>query len=240
MMAVLTRPLPRPARAIGAGLMNFLLGAGWMLAITWSRPSATGAILTCVVGVASLLFWAFGVEHVFARLGITSSWRVIALQLASCLLVCLPVVLAVMFRLKVTWQHPALDALNILFFNALTRTAGHTMRRERAEAKARGPGLHCPPGFKLREALRFVFSRRTMEYVFDPALADMQAEWVEAMLADRPGHATWICLRGYWHLMKHLLAQLPAGSWSLTCSPVKTHRRPSRRNGSSEALQAAD
>jgi hypothetical protein len=40
--------------------------------------------------------------------------------------------------------------------------------------------------------------------------------------------------------VKELCRRRVAGSWSLTCSPVKPHRRPSRRNGSSEALQVAD
>ena len=65
----------------------------------------------------------------------------------------------------------------------------------------------CPPCSRLRVWLGFFFSKRTMDRVFDAAIADVQAEWQEACSQGRSGHAIWIQLRGYWHVLNHLGAQ---------------------------------
>lgn len=57
--------------------------------------------------------------------------------------------------------------------------------------------LTVPPGVRLRGVLDFIYSRRTMERVFEPALADMQAEWLDAVVAGRQWKARWVRFRGY-------------------------------------------
>lgn len=59
-----------------------------------------------------------------------------------------------------------------------------------------------PPGLRLRRILEFLVSRKTMERVFEPALADMQSEWLDAIVADRPWKARWVRVRGYYAIAK--------------------------------------
>ena len=59
-----------------------------------------------------------------------------------------------------------------------------------------------PPGTRLRGILGFVYSKKTMLQVFDPILADMQAEWQEALVAHVIWKARWVRVRGYYSLAK--------------------------------------
>jgi hypothetical protein len=72
---------------------------------------------------------------------------------------------------------------------------------------ADGVRLALPPCSRLRVALACLCSKRTMQRVFDPVIADVQAEWLEASIAGREGHALWIRIRGYWFMLRHLGAQ---------------------------------
>jgi hypothetical protein len=67
---------------------------------------------------------------------------------------------------------------------------------------AADPPILVPPGVRLRAILEFVYSRKTMSRVFDPALADMQAEWGEAMVADARWKARWVRIRGYYSVAR--------------------------------------
>lgn len=69
--------------------------------------------------------------------------------------------------------------------------------------------LIVPPGTRLRRVLGFVFSRKTMEAVFDSTIADMQREWLDAEIAGRLGHARWIRIRGYLEILRALLVLAP-------------------------------
>lgn len=59
-----------------------------------------------------------------------------------------------------------------------------------------------PPGSFLRGIAEFFFSKKTLELVIAPVIADMQLEYCEAVAADRRLKASWIRLRGYWSLFK--------------------------------------
>jgi hypothetical protein len=69
---------------------------------------------------------------------------------------------------------------------------------------ARRGGLVLLPGSLARKVIEFFYSRKTVERVFLPVLADMQTEWVEAEAEKQRWRARWIRLRGYWHLLQHL------------------------------------
>jgi len=79
--------------------------------------------------------------------------------------------------------------------------------RVQALRKARLVAL--PPASRVRGLLRFVFSQRTCDLVFDPVVADVQQEWIEAVAAGRKWHAAWVRVRGYLTLLQHAMAQLP-------------------------------
>jgi len=59
-----------------------------------------------------------------------------------------------------------------------------------------------PPGSTCRSVIDFFYSPKTVARVFDPILADMQAEWVEAIARGRHYKASWIRLRGYWEIAR--------------------------------------
>jgi hypothetical protein len=48
----------------------------------------------------------------------------------------------------------------------------------------------------------FLFSPKTLRTVVNPIVADMQAEYFEALAVRRRSKAMWVCVRGYWSLMK--------------------------------------
>ncbi|HZS42073.1 MAG TPA: hypothetical protein VFF06_34830 [Polyangia bacterium] len=68
------------------------------------------------------------------------------------------------------------------------------------------------PGSRLRVWIHFVYCRRTAEHVFDPVLADMQAEWLEATIQSQKWKAAWVRARGYWILGQHICAHLPVSA----------------------------
>ena len=54
-----------------------------------------------------------------------------------------------------------------------------------------------PPGFRLAEVLRFLLTRKAFERFVAPTIADMQEEYVDALVAGRIWHARWIAVRGH-------------------------------------------
>jgi hypothetical protein len=65
------------------------------------------------------------------------------------------------------------------------------------------------PGWGLNRFAGWFFSRRTLEEVLQPVLADMQAEFVEAVSEGRIYKARWVQLRGYVRFWTHVAAQCP-------------------------------
>ncbi len=72
------------------------------------------------------------------------------------------------------------------------------------------------PGRRLRNAAARLFTQPTMDRVIDPIVADLQAEYREAMLARRRWLAVWVCVRGYLGFWRAVgLQGLQAGPQSL-------------------------
>lgn len=69
--------------------------------------------------------------------------------------------------------------------------------------------IEVPPGSRLRRALAFVFSKRTMEGVFHQIINDMQEEHIEALSAGEPWKARAIRLRGYLSILEAVAALVP-------------------------------
>lgn len=61
-----------------------------------------------------------------------------------------------------------------------------------------------PPGSLLATISEFVFSKKTLERVVNPIIADMQAEYCEALAAKRPYKAAWIRVSYCWSFAKAL------------------------------------
>jgi RNA polymerase sigma-70 factor (ECF subfamily) len=55
-----------------------------------------------------------------------------------------------------------------------------------------------PPGGTLYSIAEFICTKKTMEEIASPLLADMQFEYTEAFSAGRKWEATWIRVRGCW------------------------------------------
>ena len=58
-----------------------------------------------------------------------------------------------------------------------------------------------PPGALIGRWAEFVFSPRTVEYLVNPILADIQIEYFNALAEGRNAKAVWVRLRGYWNLI---------------------------------------
>jgi len=54
-----------------------------------------------------------------------------------------------------------------------------------------------PPGTLLRAVAARLFAANTMDYLIDPAIADMQAEYEDASRRGLTWRKRWICLRGH-------------------------------------------
>jgi len=63
-----------------------------------------------------------------------------------------------------------------------------------------------PPGTRLRALAARLLDARTVEYLVDPAIADVQAEYEEASRRGLAWRKRWICLRGYLSFLAMLLA----------------------------------
>lgn len=78
-----------------------------------------------------------------------------------------------------------------------------------------------PPGALLGTISEFVFSKKTLERVVRPIIADMQTEYFEALAAKRRYKAKWIRIRGCWSFWKAL------GLYSLLKAAVEMWRKVS-------------
>jgi len=97
-------------------------------------------------------------------------------------------------------------ALAKWFVEAVTRPVvvpGIAVRRGRSRRTV------SPPGVRLDHAARWFYSTRTYERVLQPALADMQFEYFQALHTGQPRKAKWERLKGYWAFWKAVVAQMP-------------------------------
>lgn len=69
-----------------------------------------------------------------------------------------------------------------------------------------------PPGSHLRAVVEFFYSPRTVARVFNPILADMQYEWMDAVGLKQPWKARWVRIRGYWHFWQSIGLQTLIGA----------------------------
>jgi hypothetical protein len=69
-----------------------------------------------------------------------------------------------------------------------------------------------PPGMRLNAIAEFLFAKNTYERVFQPTIADLQREYLDALAQDRLWKARWIWLRGHYSFWVAFLCQLPI-SW---------------------------
>jgi hypothetical protein len=58
------------------------------------------------------------------------------------------------------------------------------------------------PGSLLGTISEFLFSKKTLEEIVNPTIADLQMEYCEALAARRPYKAAWVRVRGYWSFAK--------------------------------------
>src|SRR6185436_13083079 len=77
---------------------------------------------------------------------------------------------------------------------------------QRREATGAGVGPMRPPGTRLRAVAARLLDASTVEYLVDPALADMQAEYEDASRRGLAWRKRWICLRGYFSFFAMIVA----------------------------------
>lgn len=109
-------------------------------------------------------------------------------------------------------KFPLLNALSRFAVAALKRHPlwGPRMRAHFNRLTIRESSrLSIPPGSTLNGFARWLFSPRTYDHVLQPVLADLQAEYFEALREGRPYKAKWVRARGYCRFWSHVGAQLP-------------------------------
>lgn len=82
----------------------------------------------------------------------------------------------------------------------LERELDRALARERERAQEtkekKELGLILPPGARLRDVLCLIYSRKTVERVFEQGIADTQEEWQAAMIHNQPWLARWAQVHG--------------------------------------------
>jgi len=68
--------------------------------------------------------------------------------------------------------------------------------------------VKMPPGFYLSKFITFLYSKKTRERVFEPALADMQNDYFSALDCGNTIKARWIHLRGLGNIVFTCFSQL--------------------------------
>lgn len=71
--------------------------------------------------------------------------------------------------------------------------------------------LHKPPGHQIGRFVTFFYSERTKARVFDPIIADLQHEYIEALGKGEKWKAGWVRVRGYWGFWKAVGLQTVIG-----------------------------
>lgn len=69
--------------------------------------------------------------------------------------------------------------------------------------------VEVPPGWALLSFLAWLFSTRTIDRVFKPAVSDMQKEHIDALAEGKTWKARWVVVRGYWSVGAAVVAQAP-------------------------------
>jgi hypothetical protein len=59
-----------------------------------------------------------------------------------------------------------------------------------------------PPGSLLSSLSEFLCSPKTVRFVVNPIIAELQAEYCDALAAKRRTKAAWVRIRGYWSFWK--------------------------------------
>lgn len=72
--------------------------------------------------------------------------------------------------------------------------------------------IQRPPGAKLDALASFVYSKRTYETVFKVMMADLHAEYFEALAGGNEAKARWVRVRGIATFWSNVLAQVPVSA----------------------------
>ncbi|WP_437758413.1 hypothetical protein [Sorangium sp. So ce1389] len=84
-----------------------------------------------------------------------------------------------------------------VLYAALQHSRSQSIKRRRRR-------ITGPPGCRLHALAGFFYSRKTMERVFDPMLADMRSEYFEALANGRIWKARWHRVTYYWAFVKSI------------------------------------
>jgi hypothetical protein len=71
------------------------------------------------------------------------------------------------------------------------------------------PVIEPAPGGWLERISRFTFSTKIFAHVYEPMIADMRHEYIEALAAGEKWHARWIHTRGVLAFCKAVMLSLP-------------------------------
>lgn len=110
------------------------------------------------------------------------------------------------------------------------RTSTFVLRMSRAAIRSRWSStssVRLPPGATLCRVLRFLVRAKTFTLICEPAIADMQHEYNDALVRGAQWQARWIHLRGYYDVARALgvaklgIAALVAEVVRVVCSGLQ-------------------
>lgn len=80
------------------------------------------------------------------------------------------------------------------------------------------------PGWTLSRWIEFLFSRKSVDQIFQPIIADMQVEYIDAIAARRYWKARWVAARGYATFWYALVLQVLALALQIFAPLAKVFR----------------
>jgi len=101
------------------------------------------------------------------------------------------------------------DQLTRLMQKEIPAAAEERPHRFALSRTKRTTGILLPPGTRLRGWIGIIFSSKSCQRVFDPIIADMQLEWLEAHKSGKTIRARWVQLCCSFFLIKAIIVSLP-------------------------------
>jgi hypothetical protein len=90
------------------------------------------------------------------------------------------------------------------FFDLINKLVGIQFSNNRDKKR-----IHRMPGYGLARISKLIYSKKTFEEVFEPAISDMQVEYLEAIEQGELHKAKWVVLRGRFSFWSTIISFLP-------------------------------
>jgi hypothetical protein len=196
---------PVPTRRVALGSAAGLVAAGFAVGLVEGPPRPGGAhfSLLTLLGIVSavLLLAALFLGMMRGRVD-RLLWTALAFYAAqSALWLTFAAVLEWAGFGGGLWPVLAIKWAAMVVACVMLACSMRRLRVERVMELPLAPPLYHPPAHRLLGWASFLFSRRDMEEVIEPAVTDMRTEYSDALVAGHRAHAGWIRVRGTYGIL---------------------------------------